>query len=152
MFFHAFTANSHAKRIPPSPLGFSAYDNTSDCSDVSILVLMYFILRQQKARRLGIVVVQTPPTPPPITTTTTAELDSKELITVQEALEILAAALKASGESRLDAIEIQRLGLEVNKQQAIGSCSSTSNVILPEEMISLMAPFTKLMRLFVLAA
>jgi len=62
---------------------------------------------QQKARRLGVdVVVPTLPTPP---VTTTTKLDSRELIPVQEALEILAAALKAAGEKGLDALEIQRL-------------------------------------------
>lgn len=66
---------------------------------------------QQKARRLGVdVVVHTPPTPP-VTTTTTAKFDSKELIPVQKALEILAAALKAAGEPGLDSIEIQRLNV-----------------------------------------
>jgi hypothetical protein len=63
---------------------------------------------QQKARRLGVdVVVPTSPTPP--VTTTTMELDSRELISVQEALEILAAALKAAKKEGLDSIEIQRL-------------------------------------------
>jgi len=65
---------------------------------------------QQKARRLGVdVVVHTPPTPP--VTTTTTELDSRELISVQEALEILAAALKAAKKEGLDSIEIQRLNV-----------------------------------------
>ena len=61
---------------------------------VLILVLMDCILRQQKARRLGIVVVvPTPPTPPPRSTTNELE-NCEELIPVQRALQILAAALK----------------------------------------------------------
>jgi hypothetical protein len=33
--------------------------------------------------------------------------------------------------------KIKRLGLEVVKHQAAGSCSSTSNVVLPQELISM---------------
>ena len=33
--------------------------------------------------------------------------------------------------------KIKRLGLEVDKHQATGSCSSTSNVVLPAELISM---------------
>jgi len=65
---------------------------------------------RQKMRRLGLKVVEHPPLPPLRTTTSKLE-NSEELIPVQKALEILAAALKASGESGLDAIEIQRLNV-----------------------------------------
>jgi hypothetical protein len=41
--------------------------------------------------------------------TTSAKLETKELITVQRALEILAAALEKSVNPGLDSIEIQRL-------------------------------------------
>jgi len=65
---------------------------------------------QKKANRLGVnVVVQNPPPPSPPTTTTTVKLDSKELISVQKALELLSAALQKAAEEGLDNIEIQRL-------------------------------------------
>jgi len=65
---------------------------------------------QKKANRLGVdVVVQTPPPTSPPTTTTTVKLDSKELISVQKALELLSAALQKAAEEGLDNIEIQRL-------------------------------------------
>jgi len=65
---------------------------------------------QKKANRLGVdVVVQTPPPPSSPTTTTTVKLDSKELISVQKALELLSAALQKAAEEGLDNIEIQRL-------------------------------------------
>jgi len=44
--------------------------------------------------------------PPSLQTTTTTELKIDGLISVQDALEILAAALTAAGEPGLDAIEI----------------------------------------------
>ena len=64
---------------------------------------------QKKARRLGVDVVVYPPPPSLQTTTTSAKLETKELITVQRALEILAAALEKSVKPGLDSIEIQRL-------------------------------------------
>jgi len=64
---------------------------------------------RMKMRRLGLNVVDQPPSPPPRSTTN--ELNSQELISVQEALEILAAALKAAKKEGLDAIEIQRLNV-----------------------------------------
>jgi hypothetical protein len=65
---------------------------------------------QKKANRLGVdVVVQTPPPPSSPTTTTTVKLESKELISVQKALELLSAALQKASEEGLDNIEIQRL-------------------------------------------
>ena len=64
---------------------------------------------QKKANRLGVDVVVCPPPPSLQTTTTSAKLETKELITVQRALEILAAALEKSVNPGLDSIEIQRL-------------------------------------------
>jgi hypothetical protein len=65
---------------------------------------------QKKANRLGVnVVVQTPPPPSSPTTTTTVKLESKELVSVQKALELLSAALQKASEEGLDNIEIQRL-------------------------------------------
>ena len=64
---------------------------------------------QKKANRLGVDVVVCPPPPSLQTTTTSAKLETKELITVQRALEILAAALEKSVKPGLDSIEIQRL-------------------------------------------
>jgi len=64
---------------------------------------------QKKASRLGVDVVVCPPPPSLQTTTTSAKLETKELITVQRALEILAAALEKSVKPGLDSIEIQRL-------------------------------------------
>ena len=64
---------------------------------------------QKKANRLGVDVVVHPPPPSLQTTTTSSRLETKELITVQRALEILAAALEKSVKPGLDSIEIQRL-------------------------------------------
>ena len=64
---------------------------------------------QKKASRLGVDVVVCPPPPSLQTTTTSSKLETKELITVQRALEILAAALEKSVKPGLDSIEIQRL-------------------------------------------
>jgi len=63
---------------------------------------------RMKMRRLGLNVVDHTPSPPPRSTTNELE-NSGELITVQEALEILAAALKVAKKEGLDSIEIQRL-------------------------------------------
>lgn len=60
---------------------------------------------KMKAKRLGFVVVSPPRQP-----TTTKELDiPKELPSIQEALQILAGALKAAAQPGLDNTEIQRL-------------------------------------------
>jgi hypothetical protein len=64
---------------------------------------------QKKANRCGIDVVVYPPPPSLQTTTTSAKLETKELITLQRALDILAAALEKSVKPGLDSIEIQRL-------------------------------------------
>jgi hypothetical protein len=64
---------------------------------------------QKKASRLGVNVVVHPPSPSLQMMTTSAKLETKELITVQRALEILAAALEKSVNPGLDSIEIQRL-------------------------------------------
>ena len=64
---------------------------------------------QKKANRLGVDVVVHLPPPSLQTTTTSTKLETKELITVQRALEILAAALEKSVKPGLDSIEIQRL-------------------------------------------
>jgi hypothetical protein len=62
---------------------------------------------RQKCRRLGLEVVVNRPGK---TVTTTSELEiPKELPSVQEALKILAAALKTAAEPGLDNTEIQRL-------------------------------------------
>lgn len=53
--------------------------------------------------------------------------DGKSLREISVALEKSPEAVRA---------KMKRLGLEVDKQQATGSRSSTSNVILPEELIS----------------
>ena len=61
---------------------------------------------KMKAKRLGFVVVNPPRQP----TTTTKELDIPEdLPSLQEALQILAGALKAAAQPGLDNTEIQRL-------------------------------------------
>jgi hypothetical protein len=65
---------------------------------------------KKKCKRLGLEVVVRPPTPSPPTTTSKLEV-SEELLTVEESLEILAAALKAAGEKGLDSLEIQRLNV-----------------------------------------
>lgn len=57
--------------------------------------------------RVDVVVHPTPPSPQ--TTTTIAKLESKELITFQRALEILASALGKCVDPGLDSNEIQRL-------------------------------------------
>ena len=60
---------------------------------------------KMKAKRLGFVVVSPPRQP-----TTTKELDiPEELPSIQEALQILAGALKAAAQPGLDNTEIQRL-------------------------------------------
>jgi hypothetical protein len=64
---------------------------------------------QKKASRLGVDVVVCPPPHSLQMMTTSAKLETKELITVQRALEILAAALEKSVKPGLDSIEIQRL-------------------------------------------
>jgi len=63
-----------------------------------------------RAHRLGLEVVDHPLSPPPRSTTTELE-NSEELLFVQEALKILAAALKVAGKQGLDNLEIQRLNV-----------------------------------------